>query len=166
MTTFIWRTIARMATPSFTLSSPAATKSRRERGRYGLVTCVWEVSDHGKITESLCRPAVVGTRSRLIRGSGSAGHVRCTASDDSCSPAHPGVTCLERVCGGAAPDAPERGSDQSRGTRSDQPTSCCGSRGSASLPAHRRSPNQIIKPTGLFAETLSMRLQSRTILSN
>jgi hypothetical protein len=32
----------------------------------------------------------VGTRSRLIRGSVPNGHVRCTASDDSCTPARPG----------------------------------------------------------------------------
>jgi hypothetical protein len=32
---------------------------------------------------------LVGTRSRLICGSVSAGHVRCTAADDSCTPARP-----------------------------------------------------------------------------
>jgi hypothetical protein len=37
---------------------------------------------------------LVGTRSRLIRGSGSAGHVRCSASDGSCTPARPASPVL------------------------------------------------------------------------
>jgi hypothetical protein len=39
-------------------------------------------------------------------------------------------------------------------------TSCRGSRGSASLPSHRHRLNRIVKPRGLFAETLSIRPRS------
>ena len=86
----------------------------------------------------------VGTRSRLIRGSTSDGHVWCTASDGRGTPARPGwppvwnapVDVLRRTrrnaytIRGAAPDVNHR-------------TSCRASRGSASLQAganreHRR----------------------------
>ena len=45
-----------------------------------------------------------------------------------------GVACLKRVCGRAAPDAPEHVYDQRRCTGYDHRTSCRGSSGSASLP--------------------------------
>ncbi len=57
----------------------------------------------------------VGTRSRLIRGSTSDGHVRCAASDGRGTPARPALH-VERVCGRAASDAPERVYDQRRRT--------------------------------------------------
>src|SRR5271165_5281958 len=54
-----------------------------------------------------------------------------------------GVASLERVCGRAAPDAPERAYDQRRCTGVKHRTSCRGSRGGRSLPSPRQPPDQI-----------------------
>ena len=81
----------------------------------------------------------VGTRSRVIRVSTSAGHVRCPASDGSCTLARPASPVWKGVCGHAAPDAPECAYDQRRRSRCGHRTSCRGSSGSASLPSQRHS---------------------------
>jgi hypothetical protein len=76
-----------------------------------------------------------------------------------------GVHFLQRVCGRAVPDAPERGDDQRRYTGCDHRTTCSGSRGSASLPAHRhrRSNRQIPGPLRRNAlYPTAQRLRSRT----
>ena len=102
----------------------------------------------------------VGTRSRSIRGRTSAGDVRCSASDGRSTPARPAshvwnasVDVRRRTrrnvytIRGAAPELNHR-------------TSCRGLRGSASWSASLPSPNLIVKPRGLFAETQSIRARS------
>jgi hypothetical protein len=86
----------------------------------------------------------VGTRSRLIRGSTSNGHVRCTGSDGRGTPARPAshvwnasVDVLRRTrrnahtIRGAAPDVIHR-------------TSCRGSRGSASQLTFTLDSNELL----------------------
>jgi hypothetical protein len=110
-------------------------------------------------TRSRATP-LVGTRSRVIRVRTSAGHVGCTASDGRCTLARPGshvwnasVDVLPRTrrnadtIRGGAPDVtigrPGRGSRKER-----VPTIASA------------SSDQIVKSTGLFAETLSVRPRS------
>jgi hypothetical protein len=74
------------------------------------------------------------------------GHVRCAASDGRCSPARPASHLWNRLCGRAAPDAPERAYAQRR---------CTGCQPSDVLPRITRErvptiasapPKQIVKP--------------------
>jgi hypothetical protein len=103
---------------------------------------------------------MVGTRSRLIRVRTSDGHVRWSVCDGSCTPARPAspvwnasvdVLCRTRrnadALSGAAPDVTPA-KVRSRFARERVPTIAAA------------SPNQILKPTGCFAETLSIRPRS------
>ena len=75
------------------------------------------------------------TRSRLIRGSTSDGHVRCTASDDRCIPARPALQVWNASVDVPRPDAPKRVYDKRRAPDISRRTSCRVSRGSASWSA-------------------------------
>src|SRR6202011_3896151 len=90
------------------------------------------------------------------------GHVQRTSSNGRCTPAS-GVARLERLCGRATPDAPERVYDQRRCTRGYHRTSCRGSRGSASLP----SPNLNRQTQGPLrrnaVDMTAQRLQSKLV---